>query len=285
MTARALVGISGWRYPRWRGDYYPTGLAQRRELSYVAERMDSVELNGSFYSLQRPESYRRWRSEAPPGFVFAVKGGRFITHMKRLAGVETALANFFASGVLALGPQLGPVLWQLPERQEFDEALLEHFFDLLPRSTAQALTLARGHDERLEGRAHLEIEGDVPIRHSLEVRHGSFLGDRPAALLRAHGIGLVIADTAGRWVEPQAITSSLVYVRLHGSRELYTSGYTDEELDDWARRIGRWLDGTGTPDGDPRDVVVYFDNDAAGHAPFDAERLRERVRALPGGRP
>ena len=247
--------------------------------------MDSVELNGSFYSLQRPESYRRWRSEVPPGFVFAVKGGRFITHMKRLAGVETALANFFASGVLALGPQLGPVLWQLPERQEFDGPLLERFFDLLPRSTTQALTLARGHDERLEGRAHLEIEGDVPLRHSLEVRHGSFLGDVPAALLRAHGIGLVIADTAGRWVEPQSITSSLVYVRLHGSRELYTSGYTDEELDSWAARIGRWLDGTGTPDGDPRDVVVYFDNDAAGHAPFDAERLRERLRALPAGRP
>src|SRR3954447_3627480 len=113
-------GISGWRYAGWRGDFYPTGLAQRRELEHAAARMTSIEINGSFYSLQRPSSYASWRAETPDGFVFAVKGGRFITHLKRLVDVETALANFFASGLLALGPKLGPVLWQLPERLSFD---------------------------------------------------------------------------------------------------------------------------------------------------------------------
>ncbi len=116
VTGRVRVGISGWRYAGWRGDFYPAGLPQRRELEYAAAWLTSIEINGSFYSLQRPDSYRRWRAETPDGFVFAVKGGRFITHLKRLQDVETPLANFFASGVLALGPSLGPVLWQLPER-------------------------------------------------------------------------------------------------------------------------------------------------------------------------
>jgi uncharacterized protein YecE (DUF72 family) len=281
----ALIGISGWRYARWRGDFYPTGLPQRRELAYAAERLDSVELNGSFYSLQRPTSYQRWRKEVPPGFVFAVKGGRYITHMKRLADVDGALANFFASGPLALGPTLGPVLWQLPERQTFDAGLLAAFFDRLPRTTSEALRLAERHDDRLKGRVHLEIETDARLRHALEVRHPSFLGDGVADLLAAHDIALVIADTAGRWPGPDAVTSDLVYVRLHGSRELYTSGYTDEELDGWTERILRWLDGSSTPDGTGRDVAVYFDNDAAGHAPYDAERLRHRVRRALGSAP
>jgi uncharacterized protein YecE (DUF72 family) len=280
MIPRVLVGISGWRYPRWRGDFYPKGLVQRRELEYAAERLDSVELNGSFYSLQRPASYQQWRSQVPPGFVFAVKGGRYITHMKRLVDVDGALANFFASGPLALGPMLGPLLWQLPERQEFDPGLLAAFFDLLPRTTGQALELARRHDEKLSGRVHLEIETDARLRHSLEVRHPSFLDDAVAELLTEHGIGLVIADTAGRWVQPDAVTSDLVYVRLHGSRALYASGYTDEELDAWTARIAGWVDGSTAPDGAGRDVVVYFDNDAAGHAPFDAMRLRTRVQRL-----
>ena len=138
---RIRVGISGWRYPAWRGDFYPKGLRQADELAYAAERMDTIEINGSFYSLQRPSSYAAWRAAVPDGFVFAVKGGRFITHMKRLEGVETPLANFFASGVLALGRALGPVLWQLPESLPYDAGRLERFFDLLPRTTAQAAEL------------------------------------------------------------------------------------------------------------------------------------------------
>lgn len=277
---RVRVGISGWRYAGWRGDFYPTGLAQRRELAYVGERMSTAELNGSFYSLQRPSSYQRWRSEVPESFVFAVKGSRYVTHMLRLRGVETALANFFASGVLALGGQLGPVLWQLPEREQFDAAVLGEFLELLPRTTGEALALAGRHDERLDGRAWLEIEEDRPIRHALEPRSAGFGTDAALALLRSHDTALVVADTAGRFPRFEEVTTARhMYVRLHGATDLYASGYTDAELDGWADRIRGWADGSAASDGRPRDVWVYFDNDARGRAPHDAVALAQRCDA------
>ncbi|WP_243228334.1 DUF72 domain-containing protein [Microbacterium sp. CIAB417] len=263
------IGTSGWRYPSWRGDFYPRGLPQRRELEYIASRFRSVELNGSFYSLQRPESYRRWRESVPEGFVFAVKGSRYITHMLRLRDVEQALANFFASGVLALGPALGPVLWQLPEREEFDEDVLSSFLRALPQSTGEALALARRHDERMRGRTWLSIEGDVPLRHALEPRAVSY--EAATATLERFGVAMAVADTAGRFPRFAPSDADFVYARLHGSRELYVSGYTDAELDAWAERIRGWADAG-------RDVYAYFDNDAHGHAPHDALRLAERSR-------
>lgn len=267
------VGTSGWRYATWRSDFYPAGLPQRRELEYIGEQFSTLELNGSFYSLQRPASYHRWRDSVPEGFVFAVKGSRYVTHMLRLRHVETALANFFASGVLALGPALGPVLWQLPERQEFQPELLEAFFTLLPRSTGEALALAKRHDARLAGQTWLEIDEDRPIRHALEPRAESF---RDADdLLREHGVAMVVADTAGRFPRFDALTSDHVYVRLHGAQELYHSGYADAELDEWAGLIRRWAHGEG--DEPPRDVYIYFDNDARGHAPHDARALAQRT--------
>src|SRR5919107_5513114 len=139
--ARTRIGISGWRYAGWRGDFYPTGLAQRRELEYASQRLTSIEVNGSFYSLQRPTSYAAWRAETPDDFVFSVKGGRYISHLKRLVDVRTPLANFFASGVLALGPKLGPVLWQLPENLHFDAGVLDAFLSGLPRTTGEAAVL------------------------------------------------------------------------------------------------------------------------------------------------
>ena len=271
------MGISGWRYRSWRGDFYPAGLPQRRELEYVAERLSSVELNGSFYSLQRPESYRRWRASVPDGFMFAVKGSRYITHMLRLRGARTAMANFFASGVLALGPTLGPILWQLPEREAFDPSVWEDFLAALPRTTGAALELARHHDERLDGRSWLEIDADAPLRHAVEPRSPSYADPAFVQLLRRHGVALTIADSAGRWPQFDDVTADLVYVRLHGSRELYHSGYTAAELDTWAARIRGWADGSGTEDGVPRGVCVYFDNDARGHAPHDAVALAARV--------
>jgi uncharacterized protein YecE (DUF72 family) len=287
-VAQIRIGISGWNYPAWRGRFYPEGLVQRRELEYVGQRMRSVEINGSFYSLQRPTSYQAWRAQTPDDFVFAVKGGRFITHMKKLAGVETAMANFFASGVLALGPKLGPVLWQLPPVLRFDPDRLASFFALLPRTTVQAARLAAGHDHRLDGRAWTETELDRPLRHALEVRHPSYCDAEFVELLRAHDVGLVVADTAGLWPDLEDVTSDFVYVRLHGADELYVSGYTDTALDAWATKIGRWAAGespTGErtvappaarlPDG--RDVYVYFDNDAKVHAPFDALALARRL--------
>lgn len=267
------IGTSGWRYASWRGDFYPRGLAQRRELEYIGSRFSTVELNGSFYSLQRPSSYQRWRDAVPSGFVFAVKGSRYVTHMLRMRGVQTALANFFASGVLALGNALGPVLWQLPERQEFEPDIVDDFLGMLPRSTAAALDLARRHDERLEGRAWLEIDEDRPIRYALEPRAESFraAGD----LLRHHGVAMVTADTAGRSPRFDETTADFAYLRLHGAQELYHSGYTAGELDEWARLIDE-LSGSAQS---PRDVHVYFDNDARGHAPHDALALAAKVAA------
>ena len=267
---RALVGVSGWTYPPWRGDFYPKGLPQRRELEYAASQLTSIEINGSFYSLQRPTSYAAWASQTPEDFVFAVKGGRYLTHMLKLANVETALANFFASGVLALGHRLGPILWQLPETFRFDEARLAAFFDRLPRTTASAAEIATGHDEKVPSdRALTTAAVDVPIRHALEFRSATF--DTPAArdLLAEHRIATVFADTAGRWPRVDWDTADFRYVRLHGDLELYTSGYTGSALDEWAGRVRGWL-GDG-------DVHCYFDNDAKGYAPHDALGLLDRL--------
>lgn len=264
------MGISGWRYARWRGDFYPTGLPQRLELSYAAERMNSVELNGSFYSLQKPASYERWRNEMPSHFVFAVKGGRFITHMLKLKNTEQALANFFASGALALESRLGPILWQLPERVRFDGDALDAFLDSLPQTTIEAAAIAKNHDERVAGRTYLDVPTDSPLRHAIEVRHDSFLAPEALDVLRHHDVALVTADSAGRWLMTRESTASFRYVRLHGSRELYTSGYTDRELDSWSAEIRDWMT-------EGQDVYVYFDNDAAGRAPFDAVNLARRL--------
>jgi uncharacterized protein YecE (DUF72 family) len=268
------VGISGWTYAGWRGDFYPRGLPRKQELAYAAERLGSIEINGSFYSLQRPSSYEGWRDQTPDDFVFAVKGGRYITHMKRLRDVEAPLANFFASGVLALGPKLGPVLWQLPERLTFDADLLAGFFAQLPRTVGEAAALARRHDDKLaDDRALTRAprgQADRRVRHALEFRHASFCVDEAYALLREHDVACVVADTAGRWPMADQVTSDLVYVRLHGDQELYASGYGDAALDAWADRCRRWSRDA--------DVVVYFDNDAKGFAPYDALRLIDRLR-------
>nr|WP_197722525.1 DUF72 domain-containing protein [Cellulomonas fimi] len=285
MTVR--VGISGWRYAPWRGVFYPRGLPQRSELEFAARRMTSIEVNGSFYALQRPESYQRWAAATPEDFVFSVKGPRFVTHMKKLADVATPVANFFASGVLALGPRLGPVLWQLPPTLGFDADRLAEFFALLPRSTAAAAALSERHDERLDGRAWTTTDADRPLRHVLEVRHATFETPAFVDLLRAHDVGLVVADTAGRWPLLEDVTSDVVYVRLHGDTELYTSGYDDAALDRWAMRVRAWAAGGEPPDArrlgppagaaDSRDVYVYFDNDVKVRAPVDAMALAARL--------
>ena len=265
------VGISGWRYRGWRGDFYPAGLVQRRELHYAGERLTSIEINGSFYSLQRPSSYAQWRDETPEDFVFAVKGGRYVTHLKRLVDVEQGLANFFASGVLALGPKLGPMLWQLPERLAFDAETLEGFLAQLPTSTGAAASLAQRHDDKLAGdRALTTSDEDRPIHHALEFRSPTFDVPDAYALLEAHDVACVLADTAGRWPKVDRDTGAIRYVRLHGDQALYASGYSDEALDRWAATCRGWED-SGT------DVFVYFDNDAKGYAPYDAMRLIQRL--------
>ena len=210
------VGVSGWRYAPWRGVFYPRGLRQREELAYASRMFTTLEINGSFYSLQRPSSYRAWRDEAPADFVFALKGSRYVTHMLRLKDVEVALANFFASGLLALGESLGPILWQLPPSRPFDEARLDGFLALLPRDTDAACALGRRHDHRVNGRSWLRSTAPRALRHALEVRHPSFVDPAFVALLRRHGVALVVADTAGRWPLLEDVTADFMYLRLHG---------------------------------------------------------------------
>jgi uncharacterized protein YecE (DUF72 family) len=283
---RIRVGISGWTYAPWRGVFYPERLPQARELAYAAERFSTIEINGSFYSLQRPSSYARWAAATPDDFIFSVKGSRFITHMLRLRNVEQALANFFASGLLLLGPKLGPILWQFSPNFSFDAPLLENFFQLLPQTTMQ---LGRSHDSRVEGRAHTETDEDRPLRHAIEIRHDSFLSEEFIRLLRQYGIALVCADTVS-WPRLVDATTDFVYCRLHGSRELYASGYGTKAIATWADRMVAWA--SGNPPAGPRisafsptearlhDVYVYFDNDAKVRAPADALSLERRLTRL-----
>ena len=282
------IGISGWRYPGWRGKFYPKDLPHRRELEFAASKFNSVEINGSFYSLQLPSSYRRWYCETPDDFVFAVKGSRFISHMKKLRDAEIPLANFFASGLLALGQKLGPILWQLPPNLGWDQERLRTFFDLLPRDTFGAAKLARKHDARLKAPAWTKIDTCRRLRYAIEVRHPTFMTPDFFDLLRRYKVAFVIADTAKKWPYAEDLTADFIYIRLHGDKKLYVSGYSDRALDRWAERIRKWklgrklrdakLVGPAKSDQKRRDVFVYFDNDAKVHAPFDATRLSCRLQ-------
>jgi uncharacterized protein YecE (DUF72 family) len=274
------IGISGWRYEPWRGVWYPEGLPQRRELEFCGLHFPTVEVNGSFYSLQRPAYYEEWYRDTPPGFVFSLKGSRYITHLLRLKNIEKPLANFFASGIFNLRDKLGPFLWQFPPMFRFDPGRLEAFFALLPRDTEEALALARRRDARMTGRSRLAIHAKHRLRHAVEIRHPSFMNNDFTALLRQHDIGLVVADTAGKWPKMFHVTSDFVYVRLHGDIKIYTSGYSDRALASWARRIRGWSK-------QGRDVYVYFDNDVKVKAPFDALNLMRKLRLewSPGEKP
>lgn len=284
------IGISGWRYKGWRGGFYPSGLAQRRELEYACERLNSIELNGTFYSFQRPASFQRWYEETPEGFIFSVKGSRFLTHIRRLQNVEVPLANFFAQGLLALKDKLGPILWQLPPNFKWDSSRLDSFFSMLPRTHKQAAMLARQHDQRVEGRSWFDVRKDRLLRHALEVRNDTFVHEEYIALLRRHKIASVVADTV-EWPLLMDLTADFVYCRLHGSEQLYASCYDRDAIDQWASRVVKWARGGEAEDGKKassmngpkaksRDVYVYFDNDAKVRAPFDAMALQERVTEL-----
>ena len=291
MAGRIRIGISGWTYRPWRGRFYPKGLPRTRELAYAAARFASIEINGTFYGLQRPESFAAWSEQVPPGFVFAVKGSRYITHMLRLRDVETPLANFLASGLLRLGPHLGPILWQFPARMRFDPARFQRFLALLPHDTEAALTLARRHDARVAGRTWLAVNRRRPLRHAVEVRHASFRNPAFIRLLRRNKVALVCADSVD-WPRLMDVTADFVYCRLHGSEELYASGYDDDALDAWTARVRAWgaggepddaqrVAGPARPRKAGRDIYVYFDNDAKVRAPVDAASLAARLDGLP----
>jgi uncharacterized protein YecE (DUF72 family) len=272
MRGRALVGTSGWIYDHWRGRFYPEDLPARRWLAHVGERFNTVEVNATFYRLQRPSTFERWRAEVPPGFVFAVKASRYVTHLRKLGGGRAPLANFFAQGLLRLGRALGPILWQLPAQARFDAERARVFLSALPVDVAAAEQLAAHHDERLAGRAALCAPDGTRarLRHALEARHPSWFAPEALALLAAHDVALAASDAPDFPCSLARTSRRFAYVRLHGSRQKYASRYTDEELDEWAEQISSWLDGGA-------DVYVYFDNDFRAHAPSDALRLRARL--------
>ena len=290
--SKPRIGISGWTYGPWRKVFYPGDLAQKRELEYASRVFTSIEINGSFYSLQRPSSYQTWYRQTPGDFVFSIKGGRFITHMKKLRDVETPVANFFASGVLALGEKLGPILWQFPPNMQFDLEKFKSFFELLPRDTQEAAALSKKHDKVLKHGAWTTTDRRRKLRYAVEVRHDSFLVPTFVTLLRKHNIALCFADSGGKWPYSEDVTADFIYIRLHGPEELYVSGYSDAGLDWWAARIRAWMAGGEAPDPKriiqtppkprkSRDAYIYFDNDAKVKAPFDALKLGERLRSQP----
>ena len=293
MPGRIRIGISGWRYAPWRGVFYPKGLPQRLELPYAAHNFNSIEINGSFYSLQAPSNWTAWYAATPARFVFSVKGPRFITHMLKLRDVEQPLANFLASGLLALHGKLGPILWQFAPWLKFRPKRFETFLAMLPHDTEAALRLARRRHPRMHGRSVLAIDTVRPMRHAVEIRNPSFLDRRFIELLREHRVALVVAETARTWPMPRDVTADFMYLRLHGDRKMYQSGYSSRSLDRWAKAIRAWRGGREPRELPPdavrvcaaaparpqgRDVFCYFDNtDVKLRAPADARGLMERL--------
>ena len=283
------IGISGWRYVPWRGDFYPEGLVQKNELKFASRAVNSIEINGSFYSLQSPDLYARWYADTPAGFVFSLKAPRYITHVKRLKDIDEALANFFASGIFQLKEKLGPILWQFPPSFTFDAEQFESFLAALPHDGKAAKVCAKGCAARMQKPGYLDIPAKIRVRHAVEIRHASFAVPAFITLLRRYNVALVIADTAGKWPYLEDQTCDFTYLRLHGDKALYASGYTAQALKRWGDRIELWRQGSQPKDAHlandtsararkSRDVYCYFDNDIKVRAPYDARRLLERFK-------
>jgi uncharacterized protein YecE (DUF72 family) len=258
------VGVGGWTYEPWRGTFYPKGLAQKSELDYASRHLTSIEINGTYYGSQKPESFARWHDETPDGFIFSVKGPRFTTNRRVLAEAGSSIERFFASGVIRLGDKLGPVNWQFLPTKKFDAEDFEAFLKLLPQS----------------------VEGRV-IRHVVEVRHESFRVPEFIALLRRYGIATVLTDSDD-YPEIPDVTAPFVYLRLQRCAEKVATGYPPAALDGWAKRARAWAKGAtpadlspiGEPEKKPpkhRDVLVYMINGFKPKAPAAAMALIERV--------
>ncbi|MGE5145138.1 MAG: DUF72 domain-containing protein [Candidatus Eiseniibacteriota bacterium] len=258
------VGIGGWNFEPWRGTFYPKGLAQKRELEFASRKLTSIEINGTYYGSQKPESFRRWYQETPDGFVFSVKGPRFATNRRVLAQSGDSIERFFASGVTELKDKLGPINWQFMPTKKFDPVDFEAFLTLLPKN----------------------VDGQT-VRHVVEVRHDSFKAPEFIALLRAHGVGVVLTD---KETFPQIadVTAPFVYARLQRASEDAATGYAPKALDLWAKRAAAWAGGRAPDDLDciaapdkktpkTRDVFVYMINGFKPKAPAAAMALIERV--------
>jgi uncharacterized protein YecE (DUF72 family) len=240
-AGRIYVGIGGWTYAPWRGEFYPEGLAQKRELEFASRRLTSIEINGTYYSTFKPASWAKWREATPDGFVFAVKGSRFCTNRKQLAGAGESVARFVGQGLSELGDRLGPINWQLAETKRFDPDDIEAFLKLLPRA----------------------VHG-LPLRHAIEVRHPSFMDARFYDLARRYEVAIVFADHDTFPAIDEA-TAGFTYARLMRSEETVATGYAEADLDRWARRMQDW-----TRRGD---VFAYFISGAKVRAPAAAQAL------------
>jgi uncharacterized protein YecE (DUF72 family) len=258
------VGIGGWVFPPWRGEFYPKGLAQARELEYASRKLTAIEINGTFYSTQKPESFRKWADETPDDFVFSLKAPRYATHRRVLAEAGDSIGRFFGSGVTELKAKLGPILWQFDPRKAFEPDDFAAFLALLP--------------QRLDGKA---------MRHVVEVRHASFLVPAFVALLRKFSVAAVLADSAKHPLIAD-VTGDFVYARLQRTSEQEKAGYASRALDVWAKRARTWAAGA-TPDdlaiiGEPalsaskRDVFVYMISGAKVRAPAAAMALIDRLK-------
>ncbi len=265
------VGISGWTFPAWRGTFYPKDLVQKKELEYASRQLTSIEINGTFYSLQRPATFQSWYDQTPDDFQFAVKAPQFITHILRLKEPAEPLANFFASGLLNLREKLGPILWQFPPNVMLKDDRFEKFLKLLPWDAKSASKLAKKHGEKVEGRAVTKVEGQFPVRHAFEFRHKSFLNEDFLATLRSHNVAFVFAHEGGEKTPyTEEPTADFIYARLHGEGKPYAKGYPDREIAKWTKKVASWSK-SGL------DCYVYFSNEAKLHSPAGAAKL---LRAL-----
>ncbi len=288
-TGTIRIGIAGWTFEPWRGEFYPKGLPQKQELAFASAALRTIEINSTFYGTQKPASFLSWAAQAPQDFAFAVKGPQLVTHILKLRKTETPLANFLGSGPLALGARLGPFVWQLPPNLAFDAERIETFLALLPQHPDAAGKLASAHDERLKSPAFAAIDGISVIRHAMEVRHASYADPAFLALLRNYNVALVTADTA-QW-PTQDLTADFAYARLQGPPGEGRESYDEAELDAWAARLDAWSQGKPPPDGPrvapaeaapkPRDVFAYFVSTDKLHAPSNAQAIMRRLKLGP----
>lgn len=265
--ARIRVGIGGWVFEPWRGTFYPDGLAQKRELAYAGEKLTSIEINGTYYGSQKPESFARWHEETPPGFVFALKGPRFATNRRVLAEAGPSVERFLASGVLELREKLGPINWQFMPTKAFDPEDFAKFLALLPRT--------------IDGR---------PIRHAVEVRHASFRSPDFIALAREHEVAIVLAADSD-YPQIAAFTAPFSYLRLMGTQESEELGYSAAALDLWSAQAQALAGGTLPPGLDivensrvekgNRDVFLYFISGFKVRNPQAAMALIDRLKRSP----
>jgi uncharacterized protein YecE (DUF72 family) len=264
------VGMSGWTFAEWRKDFYPEGLPQKKELEYASREMNSLEINGTFYALQKPATFKNWGAQVPKDFVMALKAPQFITHVLRLKDCEDPLYNFLASGPLCLGEKMGPLLWQFPSFMTLKDDRFADFIKLLPHTAKEMSAAAKKHGPKVKGRAFTKASGDYRVRHAFEFRHPSFNNKDFLAMLKEHNIAAVIHHASKESAEIEEVTADFAYVRLFGEGKKYAKGYPAKEIKEWAKTITQWSK-------EKKDVFAYFGTEAKAYAPFDAIKLSKEL--------